>query len=162
MNYTRPPSSTPHVPITLLHTVFNEFLEDCENYRPSKDDHLLALTLSHAMSDLYIDEKERQTAFIKVLGGHGIFLEPGEIVGTSFTTDGDLRTAGFPRHIAELKWEIGSKGAEPIFQGALYYTSHMRNHIPLASVRSAFPCLGLYLAGKYFISSVLNYFDVGV
>jgi len=75
------------------------------------------------MSGFFKGEKARQTEFIRILGKHGIHITPAEIVGTLYCTDADMRCNGFPYLIGELKDEMGSKGAEPIFQSAVYYTS---------------------------------------
>jgi len=50
-------------------------------------------------------------------------MAPAKIVGTSYCTDMDMRCNVFSYLIGELKHEMGSKGAEPIFQSAVYYTS---------------------------------------
>ena len=143
----RPPSAAATIPITLLHPIFNEFKADCEAHQSTREDNTLALELSSAMSSFFPDEKARQKVFIKVLERHGLFIIPAEIVGTKYRTDGDMRYKGFPYFICELKHEIGSKGAEPVFQSAVYYTSHLRQQERL-SPHSPFPCLALYLVGE--------------
>jgi hypothetical protein len=70
-------------------------------------------------------------------------MAPAEIVGTSYCTDVDMRRNGFPYLIGKLK---DSKGAEPIFQSAVYYTAHLQQQKCL-NPRSPFPCLVLYLIG---------------
>jgi hypothetical protein len=134
------------VPITLLHPVFNEFRADCESYNPTKEDNKLVFELSVAMSGFFPNEKARQTEFIEILGRHGFHMAPAEIVGTLYRTDGDMRCNGFPYFFAELKHEMGSKGAEPVFQSAAYYTAHLRQQKHL-NPHSPFPCLVLYLIG---------------
>ena len=143
----RPPSAAATIPITLLHPIFNEFKADCETHQPTREDNTLALELSHAMSFFFSDEEARQTEFIEILERHDLHLAPAEIVGTSYCTDGDMRCNGFPYFIGELKHEMGSEGAEPVFQSAMYYTSHLRQQERLNS-HSPFPCLVLYLIGE--------------
>ena len=108
---------------------------------------MLALELSNAMSAFFSNEKARQTEFIEILGRHGFHMAPTEIVGTSYCTDVDMRCNGFPYLIGELKDEMGSKGAEPVFQSAVYYTAHLRQQ-KCINPRSPFPCLVLYLIGN--------------
>ena len=143
----RPPSAVATIPITLLHPIFNEFKADCEAHQLTREDNTLALELSSAMSSFFPDEKARQKEFIKVLERHGLFIIPAEIMGMKYQTDGDMHYKWFPYFICELKHEMGSKGAEPIFQSAVYYTSHLRQQERL-SPHSPFPCLTLYLISK--------------
>jgi hypothetical protein len=105
---------------------------------------MLALELSNAMSAFFSNEKARQTEFIEILGRHHLHMAPAEVVGTSYCTDVDMRCNGFPYLIGKLKHEMGSKGAEPVFQSAVYYTSYLRQQKGL-NTRSSFPCLVLYL-----------------
>jgi hypothetical protein len=48
-HYDRPPSAPSTVPVTLLHPVFNDFIDDCENYQPTRSDHAFALELANAV-----------------------------------------------------------------------------------------------------------------
>jgi hypothetical protein len=142
----RPPSAAAAIPITLLHPIFNEFKTDCETHKPTQEDNILALELSNAMSAFFSNEKARQTEFIEILARHHLHMTPSEIVGTSYCTDVDMRCNGFSYLIGELKHEMGSKGAEPVFQSAVYYTSYLKQQKRL-NPRSPFPCLVLYLIG---------------
>jgi hypothetical protein len=144
----RPPSAAPTIPITLLHPVFNEFIEDCQTHQPTQEDNALALELSSAMSGFFKGEKARQTQFIRILGKHGIHITPAEIVGTSYCTDGDMRLNGYPYLIVEIKLEMGSKGSEPVFQPAIYYVTHLRTQEHL-NPHFAYPCLVSYLIGMW-------------
>jgi hypothetical protein len=144
----RPPSAAPTIPITLLHPIFNEFKEDCRTHQPTKEDNALSLDLSFAMSGFFDDEKARQTEFIRILGEHGIHIAPGEIVGTRLCTDGDARSNGYPYFIVEIKWEMGSKGAEPVFQPAIYFVAHLTGQKRF-NPDFAYPCLVLYLIGTF-------------
>ena len=99
------------------------------------------------MSGSFFNEEARQAAFINILANHGLYIIPAEIVGTQYQTDGDMRCEGFPYFICELKHEMGSQGAEPVFQSALYYTSHLMQQKSFSS-HSPFPCLALYLIGE--------------
>jgi hypothetical protein len=112
--------------------------------QPTRENNKLALKLSHAMALFYPDEDSRKTAFIEVLGKHHIHISTAEIVGTKYCTDGDMRCNGFPCFLCELKHGMGSKGAEPVFRSAMYYTSHLRQQEHL-DLHSPFPCLVLFL-----------------
>ncbi|TDL22381.1 hypothetical protein BD410DRAFT_770441 [Rickenella mellea] len=142
----RPPEAAYTVPITLLHPVFNLFLEDCEG-EPSEEDHAFAYDLSQAMSGFFDDEKERRTKFSEVCATHGMVFVAAKIDGTEYITDGDMRCGYCIYCIVEEKVELGATGTEPIFQAAFYYTSNMRQRADLRKIHCTFPCLGVYLAG---------------
>lgn len=108
---------------------------------------MLVLELSNAMSAFFSDEEARQIEFIEILVSHGFEMAPTEIVGTSYSTDVDMRCNGFPYLIGELKHEMGSTGTEPVFQSAVYYTAHLQQQKSI-NPRSPFPCLVMYLIGN--------------
>ncbi|KAK7455294.1 hypothetical protein VKT23_011167 [Stygiomarasmius scandens] len=144
--YNRPPSAASALPVTLLHPIFNEFIDDCEHYKPSNEDHSFALNLAHLMCGFFKNEKERQAAFIQICQENGLSFTPSKIVGTDFTTDGDMHCNGFMYCLGDIKNETGSNAAEPIFQSACYYTAHLKNR-QASNIHSTFPCLGLYVIG---------------
>ena len=138
----------------LLHYLFNEFKAACENHKATREDNMLILHVSRDMSAFFSNEKARQTQFIDILGRHGLPMFTGEILGTSCRTGIDLRSRnGFPYFIGELKHrdEMGSKGPEPVFQSAVYYTAHLKQtnlcQPEALNSRSPYPCLVLYLIG---------------
>lgn len=150
-NYVRPPSRYPIIPPTLLHPVFNAFLHDCDHLVPTLRDNLLALELSKSMSGVFKEEYERRDECIAALGRSDIHLQPTEILGTKFRTDGDHRVSGFRTCIAEFKLELGQVGSDPIYQAALYYTNSIRHaNNKHHHLRSPFPCLGIYIVGQLF------------
>ena len=58
--------------------------------------------------------------------------DTGEIVGTSYCTDMDMRSSnGFPYLMGELKLkhEMGLKGADHVFQSAMYYTARPKIYV---------------------------------
>jgi hypothetical protein len=50
----RPPSAAATIPITLLHPVFGQFVDDRQHHTPTVDDNELVLSLSRAMSKFYV------------------------------------------------------------------------------------------------------------
>jgi len=64
----------------------------------------------------------------------------------AYTTDGDIRYNGFCFAILEYKSEIGTTGAEPLFQAGWYYTEFMRKKL---DVHSRLPCFILYAFGAH-------------
>jgi hypothetical protein len=146
----RPKTLSPTVPITLLHPIFNQLLSDCTSLVPSPRDNEFALKLSDAMSDFYASEDGRKHMFIRVCGEFDIPFAASEVVNTKFKTDGDQRFSSLLSCITEHKNDIGSTGAEPVFQAALYYT-HQLKHSGDLSLATAFPCLGIYNVGMCYV-----------
>jgi hypothetical protein len=142
----RPPSAVSTVPITLLHPVFGQFVDDRQNHIPTKEDNDFVLSLSREMSKFYIDEKARATEFRKILMEHGIMLAASEIEGSLCRTDGDLRWKGLCYVILEAKNELGGGGAEPLFEALLYYLKSMRKRSEEEEC-PRLPCLIIYLSG---------------
>jgi hypothetical protein len=100
------------------------------------------------MSELYDNENDRATAFRKVLREHGIAIQETFLEGTRCHTDGDMQCNSIRYLILEVKMEIGSKGAEPLFQAIWYYQRSMErtsNDNP----SSALPCLLILLFGTF-------------
>jgi hypothetical protein len=150
----RPPYAAPSIPIALLHPVFAQFVDDCQNHTPTADDNKLVLTLSTDMSEFFADEKSRAARFREILMEHGIMLAASEIEGSLCKTDGDIRWKGLCYLILEAKNELGGGGAEPLFEAILYYLKCMRKWSE-KDARSRLPCLIMYLSGSSF-DSYLN------
>lgn len=146
--FNRPPSAAPTTPVTLLHPIFGQFVDDCEAHVPIKEDNAFAFALSTAMSEVYGDEKDRVAKFHEVLANHSIFMSATKFDGTKYGTDGDMQCNGYRYVISEVKLEIGSKGAEPLFQGGWYYQESMKKP-STTSVGSPLPCLLIYLFGSF-------------
>jgi hypothetical protein len=98
------------------------------------------------MSKFYEKEGPRAEQARKDFGSYDLdFLAAA--VGT-FKTDGDLRWKEFCYAILEYKGEIGSTGAEPLFQAGWYYTAFTRDLLP-GNVCSNLPCIILYAFGEF-------------
>jgi hypothetical protein len=97
------------------------------------------------MSRMYENETARAAKFREILADYGIVTMATKVDGTEFTTDGDMQYQRLRFLIIEVKLEIGSKGAEPLFQAIWYYLEAMRQ--ALKSTGSPLPCFILYLFG---------------
>lgn len=104
------------------------------------------------MSDLYPNEDKRADQARQDFGTYNLDFIAGRISG--YTTDGDLRWRNMCYALLELKWELGTLGAEPIFQAGWYYTAFMRE--ALDKLYSNLPCLIIYIVGEYFKTSCSN------
>jgi hypothetical protein len=84
--FNQPPAAAPPVPLTLLHPIFGQFVDDCDSYIPTKEEYNLVCDLSLTMS-----EEDRMSKFHEVMNKHGFDLKTSTIEGTSYRTDGDTR-----------------------------------------------------------------------
>jgi len=57
--WSRPPAADATIPVTLLHPIFRQFVDDCENHQLIQPDNELVLELMAAMSEFFPDEKAR-------------------------------------------------------------------------------------------------------
>ena len=144
--FNRPPSAAGIIPVTLLHPIFGQFVDDCDTHMPKREDNALVFALSKAMSEFYDDEDSRASHFREILAEHGIEMVATRIEGTKYQTDGDMQTKRHRYLIAEVKGEIGSKGAEPLFQVGWYYQESTKKPAQDKG-GSPLPCLLIYLFG---------------
>jgi hypothetical protein len=92
------------------------------------------------MSNYYASEEERMSEFRDIMGHYGLAMDAGTIHGTDYRTDGHLRVDEHLVLLVEGKNEIGSKGAEPIFQGLAHY-SFMVGKLQKTRPKDRFPML---------------------
>lgn len=143
----RPRNSPRVIPVTLLHPVFSQFLDNVKNHNPTREDNTLAQGLSHAMSIIYADEGRRGEAVRDVLLKAGFGLVQSKIEGTKFETDGDLQHDGHRYVIAEMKNEACASHAEPKAQLAAYYLESTRK-AATRHPQAPLPCLLLDMTGE--------------
>jgi hypothetical protein len=61
------PASASSTPVTLLHPIFGEFVDDCTAGRPTPEDVQFVLKLSSQMSEFYSSEGERAKDFRELI-----------------------------------------------------------------------------------------------
>ena len=113
--YCNRPSRTSSTPVTLLHPIFGEFVDDCEIYKPTEVDNAFVLDLSTNMSEIYDTEAESAKVFRDLLYQYYcIQLYPADVPGTSYRTDGHASIGPYCFLITEAnaKNEIGSTGSD--------------------------------------------------
>jgi len=110
--WSRPTAADSAIPVTLLHPIFRQFVDNCRNHQPIQEDNNLALELTGAMSNFFPDEEERAAAFRHILTRHGIPVSPATIrsKGLEFYIYGSIANNGQLVAIVEVREEIGSKG----------------------------------------------------
>jgi hypothetical protein len=141
--------------VTLLHPIFGQFRDDCENNKPTAQGRALALELFPAMSALYTNEGDRAHCIREIFAKHGIHLVRTKIEGKKYETDGDISHGEFRYVIAEIKNEIGSSAAEPFHQALLYYLESTRKQAPVMG-GSVLPCLIVVIIGSYHIGCTVS------
>ena len=114
----RPREIADPIPVTLLEPIFAQFVDDCQNYEPTDDDHAFVAKLSHQMCNFYSTEPERLHDFRQIFQSYGITLHNATV--------GHMLVGTHVRVILEGKNEIGSGGAEPFAEAMLYYRKFLR------------------------------------
>src|SRR3954464_8405095 len=51
--WSRPPANDATIPVTLLHPILRQFIDNCENHQPTQKDNKLVLELIGAMSNFF-------------------------------------------------------------------------------------------------------------
>ncbi|KAI9455962.1 hypothetical protein HD554DRAFT_2030686 [Boletus coccyginus] len=143
----RPKEYEDTIPVTLLHTIFRDFIYDCQNIEVTLEDESFAQSLAIAMSALYQNESERVGAVGKEFQGYGIHLTVPEAKAIGYVMDAYMSFKEHHYVIAEFKNETGNTSAEPHFQAIGYYLEATRNSA-LKFGRSPLPCLLLTIHGS--------------
>jgi hypothetical protein len=116
-----PPLAAATIPVTLLHPIFRQFIDNCARHVPTTDDNKLVLEFSSEISKFYDSEVRQVEVFREMLNKYGISLRGGYIEGTLFITNVATCHGTLCYVLAELKNELCSGGADPLFKVALYY-----------------------------------------
>ncbi|KIL66082.1 hypothetical protein M378DRAFT_10374 [Amanita muscaria Koide BX008] len=167
----RPRDAFAPIPVTLLHPIFGQFIDDCEKYKPMEKDNAFVLELLTVMSKFYPDEAERADSVRQLFTEkYDIDFVQTVIEGIAYSTDGDIgrtncRNLRFA--IIDFKNDVGSKGAEPLLQSIHYYLESNRRRAP-EMPSSVLPCMIIMIFGAAWmdrpVSQVLSsiipfYFD---
>ena len=142
------PRTANSTPITLLHPIFGQFVDDCKNCPLTPKLARFALELATEMCKFYKSEADRAQVFRDLICDRlEIKLKAVKVEGTEFTTDGHA-SVGFHIYVnTECKNEIGSMPADPYLQSAIYYHHHAKYSVGKVQ-NSRFPCLHIYYFGK--------------
>src|ERR1700733_14909644 len=68
----RPPAADAPIPVTLLHPIFCQFLDNCNNHQLIAEDNNLILELMGVMSNFFRDEDAHVAELRDILTRHGI------------------------------------------------------------------------------------------
>lgn len=141
----RPYSNSTALPVTLLHRVFGEFVDDCKHLVPTPADVKLLCDIVEPMVNIYKLEDDRRDKLLEIFQDNEIDVKPS-VIGR-YATDDNLSYFSFQLLITEFKNEIGSEVAEPYFQALIYYLETMRDVVPKRS-HSVLPCIIVLIFGE--------------
>ncbi|KAG1745350.1 uncharacterized protein EDB91DRAFT_1335297 [Suillus paluster] len=152
----RPRKAEDPVPVTLLHPIFAEFVDDCRDLKPTHHGYRFVRELSEKMCIFPPDENARMDEFRTQLAYFypSITLYAAAVGAKSYRTDGHLIIGGkFVAVIAEGKKEIGGGGAEP-FVEAMWCQRQLikilnNTEFDIAEHRSVFPCFHIIVFVHY-------------
>ena len=108
--------------------MFEEIIDDAENYVPTLDDVPFFLAFVEAMANVYKVEDSRRDTVLSIFENHKMYIRP-TFIGR-FGTDGDLSSGKFRLSIFEFKNEIRATAAEPFFKSSST-TSRQRGNFPV-------------------------------
>ena len=142
----RPPETSPPIPLTLLHPIFAKFVDDCEHSQPSRQINQFTLKLAESMSKFYPDENARTKGLKLLFSDIGIDLQTIRITGTGYEMDAVLiRGNKFLIICGEIK-DGAANNVDPFLQAILYYVEQTRAVAPIFP-SSILPALILICAG---------------
>ncbi|TFK63726.1 hypothetical protein BDN72DRAFT_775561, partial [Pluteus cervinus] len=144
----RPPGCESLTPLSLLHPIFGEFLDDCQKHEPTVGDAALARDFVTEMGKIHRDELTRQTALKELLDKHNIHTNEIELTNSRYGAGLTVTSPGGTSAIGEINNDIGSTGAEPLFQASLYYLEATQRKA-LEVTHSALPCILVLVFGPY-------------
>ncbi|KAG8938517.1 hypothetical protein FRC03_007149, partial [Tulasnella sp. 419] len=138
----RPFRSEPRIPITLLHPVFAQFLDDdCEQHNPTPEDNAIVDELTeHLMLEYKIP------------------VAPTYIEGTGYSADGHASVGHYVYLITEAKNEMGTGGRDPYIQSGLYHAASVLHLGDQPLKLGLLPCFHIYYnsASIGFAGSILS------
>ncbi|KAG1730671.1 uncharacterized protein EDB91DRAFT_1059330 [Suillus paluster] len=150
----RPRKAEDPVPVTLLHPIFAEFVDDCRDLKPTHHDYRFVRELSEKMCIFPPDENARMDVFRTQLAYFypHVTLYAAAVGAKSYRTDCHLIIGGkFVAVIVEGKKEIGGSGAEPFVEAMWYQRQFMKilnnTEFDIAERRSVFPCFHIIVFG---------------
>ncbi|KIL58321.1 hypothetical protein M378DRAFT_86656, partial [Amanita muscaria Koide BX008] len=157
----RPLHASVLIPVTLLHPIFGQFIDDCDNYKPTAKDNAFVLELSTAMTQFYQDETDQANRIRQVFRDkYDIDFLQTVIEGTTHSTDGDegdTNRRNLPFALIEFKNDVGSKESEPFVQSVLRYLESTRKQAPEMPC-SVLPCMIINVFGPHmsFVGAAWN------
>jgi hypothetical protein len=145
----RPPSAEPGLPLTLLHPVFAEFVDDAKTIVPKHMDYETASNIRDTMCQFFQDKQIRPIIGEYLSDYFGMKVSSGHVRASEASTDGHISVGKHPIFILELKREVGSTSSEPSLQ-ALAYFGHFCDQYKLwDDVTSCHPCFIAHIAGQF-------------
>jgi hypothetical protein len=146
LSFNRPPSAAATIPVTLLHPIFGQFVDDCAKCVPTPDDNNLVLELSYEMSKFYEKESDRGSMFIDILSEHGIRLSNSDFDRAAHTAKVKVRHEDIYYVVGDTGNEYFG-GADPLLRAVSHYVYSVKK-LSEDDVDARLPCLLIYMFGK--------------
>ncbi|KAI6006359.1 hypothetical protein EDC04DRAFT_2583109 [Pisolithus marmoratus] len=136
------------IPPSLLHPVFGQFLDDCQNMEVTREEGRIICHLVNTFSEVYKNETARKEAIFDILKQYGIYLKPAKFGKYEVDANSSIREKYYL--IAEIKNEMSATNSDAFLQAVLYYMEATRQSA-VEQPGSVLPCLLLILVGPYII-----------
>ncbi|KAH7908778.1 hypothetical protein BJ138DRAFT_1115536 [Hygrophoropsis aurantiaca] len=146
IEWMRPPPKHDTIPVTLLHPIFGQFLDDSRAHEPISEDNNFVRQLLSEMPNFFNNEKERETAFYKILQAYHGGIVPSSL-RSGAQTGGATNVIGHRYMILEVKPEIGSGDADPYCQALLHFIEATPDYVGKSGFN--FPCIIVTLFGAH-------------
>ena len=127
----QPPETSPPIPLTLLHPIFAQFVDDCEHSQPSHQINKFTFKFANSMSKFYPNESARENELKNCFSELGIIFEKVKISGTRYEIDAGIEDNRFLIVCGEIKNDPAKNAADPFLQATLYYLERTRVLAPI-------------------------------
>ncbi|KAK2459588.1 hypothetical protein APHAL10511_008398 [Amanita phalloides] len=133
------------VPLSLLHPVFGQFIDESEMAVPTWKDYNMVAELRTKMCQFYDDEAKRRSEIYDIFNQYGIKPTVSVVDDSCVAADGHIMHGHHPICILEIK--NGSAGAEPCFQALAYYDRTCKYRGIYEDESSCHPCFMISITG---------------
>lgn len=145
-----PPRATEdHIPVTLLEPIFAQFVDDCQNYRPTDEDNHFVQELSEQLCFFYPDK----------YSGIDVFKELLDCYGISAQCAMDERVSGESvAVIAKGRENFGNKGQRFPEAISFYhkFVQSLNGDAPLRSILPLFHIIVFRQLNTFYQREILN------
>ncbi|KAG8933429.1 hypothetical protein FRC02_011888 [Tulasnella sp. 418] len=147
----RPSKAEFGIPIVLLHPVFAQFMDDCEEYTPTAEDYSFVKELSTRMCEHYAEKWDRRTAFQNVLPKYRIYLYAALIEGTQYLADHHAILNPHMYLSTACNDEMGDGGSDPYLKSGINHALSIIHMEEMKANMGPMPCFHIYYSGMLFI-----------
>ena len=129
-----------------MELIFNDFANDSASLSPTQKDHDFATALAAASAGFYKSEENRRQKLLEVFNRYDLPLQAGQIGRAKTDADLDVGEDNYKAMVVEIKNDATT--GDPVMQTGHYFNRSFETKRELiATKKSIFPCLGMYLQG---------------